>query len=182
LDTVFVERLWRGVKYEDICINCYDAVPEFRQGPGRSFGFYNDERPHQSLEDRTPVVVGFASPGRLRTPDRPPGQGNHWLTVKLVGKKTNRAAIGARITIVTDGESPSTVRRHVTSGSSFGANPLRQQLGLARATRVATLEVYWPTSGTTQVFHDLAADQIIEITEFENDYRKRDSSPMPKPY
>ena len=53
-----------------------------------------------------------------------PGQGNHWLTVKLVGKKTNRAAIGARIKVVTAGEQPLTVHRHVSSGSSFGANPL----------------------------------------------------------
>jgi hypothetical protein len=109
-----------------------------------------------------------------------PGQGNHWLTVKLVGKKTNRAAIGARIKVVTDAETPMTIRRHVSSGSSFGANPLRQQVGLAKATKVGTLEVHWPTSGTTQVFHDLDADQAIEITEFEADYRKLDSQPLPK--
>ena len=62
-----------------------------------------------------------------------PGQGNHWLTVKLVGKKTNRAAIGARIKVVTAGEKPMTIHRHVSSGSSFGGNPLEQTIGLARA-------------------------------------------------
>ena len=51
-----------------------------------------------------------------------PGQGNHWLTVKLVGKKTNRAAIGARIKVITAGEKPLTIYRHVSSGSSFGGN------------------------------------------------------------
>ena len=61
-----------------------------------------------------------------------PGQGNHWLTVKLVGKKTNRAAIGARIKVVTSGEKPLTIHRHVSSGSSFGANPLQQTIGLAQ--------------------------------------------------
>jgi hypothetical protein len=101
--------------------------------------------------------------------------------VKLVGKKTNRAAIGARIKVVTDAEAPMTIRRHVSSGSSFGANPLRQQIGLAKATKVGTLEVHWPTSGTTQVFRDLDADQAIEITEFEADYRTLDSKPLPKP-
>ena len=64
-----------------------------------------------------------------------PGQGNHWLTVKLVGKKTNRAAIGARIKVVTAGEQPMTVHRHVSSGSSFGGNPLRQTIGLGKAAR-----------------------------------------------
>jgi ASPIC and UnbV/FG-GAP-like repeat len=110
-----------------------------------------------------------------------PGQGNHWLTVKLVGKKTNRAAIGARIKVVTAGDAPLTLQRHVSSGSSFGANPLRQQIGLAKATRVASLEVHWPTSGTTQVFRDIAADQTIEITEFEEDYRKLEGKPIPTP-
>jgi hypothetical protein len=110
-----------------------------------------------------------------------PGQGNHWLTVKLVGKKTNRAAIGARIKIVTAGDAPATIHRHVSSGSSFGANPLRQQIGLAKSTRVTSLEVHWPTSGTTQVFHDIDADQMIEITEFEEGYRKLEGNPIPKP-
>src|SRR6185437_7377984 len=74
-----------------------------------------------------------------------PGHDNSWLTVKLVGRKTNRPAIGARIKVVTAGDTPLTVHRHVSSGSSFGANPLRQTIGLAKATRVESLEVYWPT-------------------------------------
>ena len=110
-----------------------------------------------------------------------PGQGNHWLTVKLVGKKTNRAAIGARIKVVTAGDHPLTVHRHVSSGSSWGANPLQQHIGLAKAGKVATLEVHWPTSKTTQVFHDIAADQAIEITELATDYRKLDWKPIPAP-
>ena len=65
-----------------------------------------------------------------------PGQGNHWLTVKLVGKKTNRAAIGARIKVVTAGEHPLTVHRHVSSGSSLGRQPARSNtIGLAKAER-----------------------------------------------
>src|SRR5262249_29130829 len=108
-----------------------------------------------------------------------PGQGNHWLTVKLVGKKTNRAAIGARIKVVTAGEAPLTVHRHVSSGSSFGANPLQQTIGLAGSRRVARLEVHWPTSGTTQVFRDIPADRATEVTEFAETYRVLDSKPIP---
>ncbi len=110
-----------------------------------------------------------------------PGQGNHWLGVKLVGKKTNRAAIGARIKAVTAGPHPMAVHRVVTSGSSFGGNALEQTLGLARADRVATLEVHWPASGTTQVFHDVPADQLIEITELVEGYRRLDRRPVPEP-
>ena len=100
-----------------------------------------------------------------------PGQGNHWLAVKLVGKRTNRAAVGARIKLVTGGDNPLTIHRHVSSGSSFGANPLQQTIGLATAQRVALLEVHWPTSGTSQVFRDIAADQAIEVIEFAEAYR-----------
>lgn len=111
-----------------------------------------------------------------------PGQGNNWLNVKLVGKKTNRCAIGARIMAVTAGEGPLRVYRHVTSGSSFGANPLEQMIGIGKADRIALLEIYWPTSGTTQTFRDLPANQAIEITEFASGPRKREyrSVPLPK--
>jgi hypothetical protein len=110
-----------------------------------------------------------------------PGQGNNWLTVKLTGKKTNRAAIGARIKVVTTGATPLTVHRHVSSGSSWGANPLQQHIGLGKADRVATLEVHWPTSRTTQTFHDIAVNQAIAITEFENQYHVLDWKPIPTP-
>jgi len=103
-----------------------------------------------------------------------PGQGNNSLTVKLVGKKTNRAAIGARIKVVTAGEHPLTVYRTITSGSSFGANPLEQTIGVGKADKVALLEVFWPTSGTTQVFRDVPVKQFIEITEFATDYKKKE--------
>jgi hypothetical protein len=111
-----------------------------------------------------------------------PGQKNHWLTLKLVGKKTNRPGIGARIKAVTAGEEPVTIHRHVTSGSSFGANPLEQMIGLGQASRIAQLEIHWPTSGTTQVFRDVAADQALEITEFAEDYQVRDRQPIPLPH
>jgi hypothetical protein len=110
-----------------------------------------------------------------------PGQGNHWLTVKLVGKKTNRAAIGARIKVITTGRNSLTVHRHVTSGGSFGANPLQQTIGLGKARSVATLEIYWPTSRTTQVFRNLAVDQAVEVTEFAEEYRKFHWAPIRVP-
>jgi hypothetical protein len=107
-----------------------------------------------------------------------PGQGNHWLTVKLVGQQTNRAAIGARIKVVTTGKEPLTVYRHVSSGSSFGASPLQQTIGLARANSIEMLEIHWPTSGTTQVLRGVEMDQAIEVTEFAGEYRQLDWQPI----
>ncbi len=110
-----------------------------------------------------------------------PGQGNNWLNVKLIGKKTNRPAIGARIKVVTAGREPLTIHRHVTSGSSFGANPLEQAIGLAKAEKIALLEVTWPTSGTKQTFHNLDINQALEITEFATEYRKLNWKALPTP-
>jgi hypothetical protein len=107
-----------------------------------------------------------------------PGQGNNWLNVKLVGTKTNRSAIGARIKVVTAGEHPQTVYRHVSSGSSFGGNPLEQHIGLGKADRVARLEIYWPTSGTTQVFENIPANQGVVVTEFAKEYETRTWKPI----
>jgi putative transposase len=57
LDNVFVERLWRTVKYENIYIRCYSSVPELKAGLGRFFPYYNCERWHQSLGYQTPAAV-----------------------------------------------------------------------------------------------------------------------------
>jgi putative transposase len=57
LDNVFVERLWRSVKQEDIYLKGYDAVPLLQEGLAAYFPFYNTQRPHQSLDYRTPAQV-----------------------------------------------------------------------------------------------------------------------------
>ena len=54
LDNIYVERLWRSLKYEDIYIKQYESVRELRDGVARYFRFYNTERFHQSLDYRTP--------------------------------------------------------------------------------------------------------------------------------
>ena len=57
LDNIFVERLWRSVKYEDVFIRGYESVVQLRAGLARYFQFYNEERRHQSLDYRTPAEV-----------------------------------------------------------------------------------------------------------------------------
>ena len=57
LDNVFVERLWRSVKYEEVYLNDYKTVPQAVERIGRYFNFYNHERLHQSLDYKTPETV-----------------------------------------------------------------------------------------------------------------------------
>ena len=59
LDNVFVERLWRSVKYEDIYLKGYATLNEVREGLKRYFEFYNEKRPHQGIGNRTPAEVYF---------------------------------------------------------------------------------------------------------------------------
>ena len=56
-DNIFVERLWRSVKYEEVYLNNYETVPEAVKGLDRYFLFYNEDRPHQSLDYKTPGEV-----------------------------------------------------------------------------------------------------------------------------
>ena len=58
-DNVFVERLWRSVKYEEVYLRAYDNVSEARASIGRYLDFYNARRPHSSLDGRTPDQAYF---------------------------------------------------------------------------------------------------------------------------
>lgn len=95
-----------------------------------------------------------------------PGFDRHWIKLKFVGRQANRSAIGARIRV--EIEQPGGRRilhREVNSGGSFGSNPLRREIGLGAAERVALLEVRWPGSGVVQRFADLGVDRMYEIVE-----------------
>jgi putative transposase len=61
VDNVFVERLWKSVKYEEVYLHAYDSVAQARQGLESYFKFYNERRPHSSLDGKTPDVVYFNS-------------------------------------------------------------------------------------------------------------------------
>lgn len=65
LDNIFVERLWRTVKYEDIYLKNYATVLALIDGLTRYFAFYNDERLHQSLDYRTPAEVYYQTPAQV---------------------------------------------------------------------------------------------------------------------
>jgi putative transposase len=70
-DNVFVERLWRSVKYEEVYLRAYDSVGEARASIGRYLDFYNGRRPHSSLDGTTPDHAYF-TPLRVRFPPPAP--------------------------------------------------------------------------------------------------------------
>ncbi len=108
-----------------------------------------------------------------------PGHGNDWISLKLVGVKTNRAAIGARIkvTVENQGQGTRSIYRTVGSGGSFGASPLQQHIGLGKSARIVDLEIWWPTSNTRQRFSNVDKNQFLQINEFAQEYTKLDRRP-----
>ncbi len=151
-----------GLWFDDVTTS--SGTGHLQKGHGVSFADFDGDGDLDLF-----VECGGAAPGdrAYNLLFRNPGHGRHWLKVKLVGTRTNRAAIGARIqaTLKDPGGQSRSIYRTIGNNSSFGGNSLVETIGLMDATRVAELAVSWPTSGTTQVFHDVAADQAIVITE-----------------
>jgi hypothetical protein len=101
--------------------------------------------------------------------ENPGPAGQNWVSVRLVGVKTNRAAIGAKIRVTLPDDSSGSAQRfrEVTSGGSFGASSFRQHIGIGTARAIPSIEVTWPVSGTKQTFRDVAVNQFIEIRELD---------------
>ncbi|MEC7583841.1 MAG: CRTAC1 family protein [Planctomycetota bacterium] len=95
-----------------------------------------------------------------------PGFGNRWIRISLRGTESNRRAIGARIRVLVQEKGKErSIYRHVDSGGSFGANPLRRTIGLGQADAISAIEVYWPTTGKTQRIEEVPLDRSIRIVE-----------------
>lgn len=95
-----------------------------------------------------------------------PGNTNDWIKLKLVGTRSNRAGIGARITVrLRNAAGFRVIRKDVNSGSTFGGNSLRQEIGLGAAATIEEIEVWWPTSGSRQTWKGLEPQQSYILTE-----------------
>jgi hypothetical protein len=98
------------------------------------------------------------------------GRGNHWLGVRLVGRKANIDAIGAKITYQSGG-----FERHqfkVGGGSYLSSHDPRMVLGLGKRTKIDWLEIQWPQpSGKTERIRELPIDRYITIVEGEGKWK-----------
>ena len=82
-DNVFVERFWRSIKYEEVYLRAYESASEAKHFIGRYIAFYNEDRPHSSLDGRTPDEVYFNQP----TEGRHNRRGHHIRRAEFVSKK-----------------------------------------------------------------------------------------------
>ena len=151
-----------GKRFEDVTMS--SGTGHLQKGHGVSFADFDEDGDLDLFVETGGAVPGDKSYNQLF---RNPGHGRHWLKIKLIGTRTNRAALGAGIHARikgADGKERS-IYRTVGNNSSFGGNSLVELIGLLDAARVETLTITWPTSLTTQTFRDVAADRTIAITE-----------------
>jgi hypothetical protein len=133
-------------------------------GRGAAFGDLNND-------GRIDVVIATLDAGPVLLRNDGPANGasarvaakNHWLGLSLVGSKSNRNGIGARVT-VSDGAGKKQIFDANTGGSYLAANDPRIIVGLGAATTVRKVEVSWP-SGTVQVINDPPIDRYVVINE-----------------
>jgi tetratricopeptide (TPR) repeat protein len=149
---------------------------ELHKGHGIAFADLDN-----SGDEAIVAEVGGATPAdshALRVFQNP-GHGNDWISLKLIGVKSNRPAIGARIkvTVENQGHGTRSIYRSVGSGGSFGASPLQQHIGLGKSARILSVEIWWPASDTRQVFANVEKNQFLEIKEFADSYTKLERKP-----
>lgn len=101
------------------------------------------------------------------------------MALRLVGTAENRCALGAhvRVDFVENGKTR-TVHREVTSGGSFGGNPLRLTIGLGAAERITALEIRWPRRHQVQRFTEVPLDRLLRIVEGQATFTAQELQPM----
>jgi hypothetical protein len=150
-----------GKAFVDVTVS--SRTGELHKGHGVAFADLDHDGDEEIVAEIGGATPGDSHPLRLF---ENPGHGNDWISLRLVGVKTNRAAIGTRIKLTVENEGRTrSIYRHVGSGGSFGASPLEQHIGLGRSARIVELEIWWPVSNTRQRVVGLGKNQAVEITE-----------------
>jgi hypothetical protein len=155
--------LWsdRGQRFLDV--TSASGTGHLQKGHGVAFA----DLDHDGDQDLVHQLGGFYPVDRYHsTLFENPGFGNRWLALELVGTKTNRMAVGARVELVL--ATPAGERRiHRAAGavSSFGGSPHRLEIGLGDATKIERLEIRWPRTAETQVVTDVPLDAFVRVTE-----------------
>jgi len=159
-----------GKSFVDVTAS--SGTGELHKGHGVTFADIDNDGDEDII-----TSIGGAMPGdshAFRLFENP-GNGNDWISLKLVGVKANRAAIGARIKVTVKDQAGAvrSIYRTVNSGGSFGASPLEQHIGLGKAAQSVSIEILWPGgSRTPQTFSNVGKNQFLEIKEFATQYTK----------
>ncbi len=165
LSTLIPKRMFRnagGKYFQDV--STATGTGHLQKGHGVAFADIDNDG-----DQDVHIVLGGAYPGDTARHALflNPGNANNWLKLKLIGTKANRAAIGATLTVnvINKDGSVRKISRRITHGASFGANPLRAEIGLGGTSAIRDVEIRWPGSNTRQTIQGLALNQAYEIHE-----------------
>lgn len=152
-----------GNKFTDVTFN--GRFGHLQKGHGVAFGDLDND----GDQDVFSVIGGAYEAGRYYNVlfENPSTTKNSWIKIKLIGEGSNTIALGTRIEITTD--TGRKIYRTVSSGSSFGASPLEQMIGLGEARTVKRLKIRWHGSDFVQEFHNLLSNKVYEIRESKNE-------------
>jgi len=164
LSTIIPNRMFRndaGQRFQDVTTS--GGFGHLQKGHGIAFGDLDNDGDQDIY---TSIGGAYAGDVYRNALFENPGHGNNWLKLKLVGTKSNRAAIGARIKVTVEtAQEKRTIYKTVNSGGSFGGNPLRQEIGLGQAKTISGVEVFWPTSGIKQTISGLQINHAYRVEE-----------------
>ena len=150
-----------GKQFEDVTFA--GGFGNLQKGHGIAFADFDGDGDQDIFEQMGGWYIGDPFVDALY---QNPGFGNRWVALELVGGKSNRSAIGARIQLrFEDGEQSRVVYRRVCSGGSFGANPFRQSIGVGKAKSINELRIYWPATGKQQSFKNVTTNQRYRLAE-----------------
>jgi tetratricopeptide (TPR) repeat protein len=165
-----------GKSFVDVTAS--SGTGELHKGHGVAFADIDNDGDEDIITSIGGAIPGDSHAFRLF---ENPGNGNDWISLKLVGVKANRAAIGAviKVTVKDQGGVERSIYRTVGSGGSFGASPLQQHIGLGKAAQIVSVEILWPGgSRTPQTFSNVGKNQFLEIKEFATEYTKLERRPV----
>lgn len=152
----------RGQKFQNVTTS--GGFGHLQKGHGIAFADFD----HDGDQDIFHQLGGFLPGDRFHNAlYLNPGHKNHYIAIQLVGTKSNRSGLGARIEVVTNStNAQSSFHRAVGSVSSFGGSPLsRTEIGIGQAESIKEVRITWPASGHTQSFTDIPLDSMIRFTE-----------------
>jgi hypothetical protein len=163
-EALLPNRMFRnqdGKDFQDVTTD--GGFGHLQKGHGVAFGDLENNGTEDIFEKMGGAFPGDTYQGVLY---QNPIRGNDWVTLKLEGVQTNRAAFGARICVtVTGSAGKPRIYRTVGYGSSFGGSPFEQHIGLGKNAVIQEIEVDWPTSKRVERFQNVAVDRCYHLRE-----------------
>ncbi len=161
-------------RFKEVTGECGPGAQEVHSSRGCAFGDYDNDG------DMDVLIMNMNEPPSLLRNDYNGSRrgANNWLALKLVGVKSNRSAIGARVRVKTGAHQQT---QEISSQSSYYShNDPRLHFGLGASSRADQIEIRWP-NGQTEIIKDIAANQFVTIKEGAGIVKGADSKPGSKP-